>query len=230
MSPEDNHLLRALEPVARQEIVKRSQALELVTRRQLIEPDEQADYVYFLTSGFASVVIQLANGGSAEVAIIGREGVVGGLELLGPALTPASIFIQMSAEAYRLPFAEMKRLFSENAAIRSRVLEFVQAQSLTMGQFAACNKLHEAESRLARWLLMVQDRIGGDTFQITQEFLAEMLGTQRSTVVMAAGALQRSGIITYSRGKLSILSREQLGDAACDCYPVAKKLYEGLYK
>ena len=106
----------------------------------------------------------------------------------------------------------------------------MQQQSLTVSQLAACNKLHEAEQRLARWLLMVRDRVQEDTLHLTQEFLAQMLGTQRTTVVMAAGALQRSGIITYTRGKITIQSVELLEDVACDCYKVVQKLYRELYR
>ena len=182
-----------------------------------------------MTSGITSVVIELDEGGTAEVTLIGREGMVGGMQLLGPALTPARSFVQMAGTAYRIPFAEMRKIFLESVEVRDRVLEMVQQQSLTISQLAACNKLHETEARMARWLLMVRDRIDEDTITLTQEFLAQMLGTQRTTVVMAAGALQRSGLIEYSRGRITILSRENLIDAACDCYKVVSRLHKNLY-
>ena len=136
----------------------------------------------------------------------------------------------MEGSAYRVPFAEVRKIFLESEEVRSRLLEMVQQQSLTMGQLVACNRLHDTETRLARWLLMVQDRVQEDTFKLTQEFLAQMLGTQRTTVVLAAGAFQRSGLIAYSRGRISILSREDLMEAACDCYKVVHQLYADLYR
>ncbi len=203
--------------------------MSLPVRTVLAEVGEASKYAYFITSGFASIVVEFAEGGVAEVALIGREGVVGGLQLLGPALSPARCFIQMDATAYRIPFSELKRLFLESEEIRTRLLEMVQQQSLTLSQLAACNKLHEAEPRLARWLLMVRDRVEQETLHLTQEFLAQMLGTQRTTVVMVAGSFQRSGLITYSRGKVTILSADDLEEAACDCYRIVRQLYDGLY-
>jgi CRP-like cAMP-binding protein len=124
----------------------------------------------------------------------------------------------------------VRELFFKSHEIRSHVLSCVQQQAMTTSQIAACNNAHEAEPRLARWLLMVQDRTNEDTFQLTQEFLAEMLGTRRTTVALAAGALQRSGFIEYSRGKVTIRSRRDLEQAACDCYAVTKRLLDNLYK
>ena len=229
-APQTNRLLNALSPASRDRILRSAKLVSLPLRTSLIEVGEPISYAYFVTSGIASVVIELAEGGSAEVALIGREGLVGGLQLLGPALSPARCFIQMEATAYRIPYPEMRKIFLESEEVRTRVLEMVQQQSLTISQLAACNKLHETEPRLARWLLMVRDRVQQDTIHLTQEFLAQMLGTQRTTVVMAAGALQRSGLINYSRGKVKILSPEILEEAACDCYKIVHQLYDNLYQ
>ena len=155
---------------------------------------------------------------------------VGGISLLGSALAPSQSFVQVAATGYRVPFAAMKRLFLSSEELRSRILECVQQNAMTTSQIAACNNAHEAEPRLARWLLMVQDRTQEDTFQLTQEFLSEMLGKRRTTVALAAGALQRSGFIEYSRGKVTILSRQALETAACDCYAVTKRLFLALYR
>lgn len=224
-----NKLLDALSPASRELILGSSRLVDLPVRTVLLQADEPPQYFYFPIAGIASVVVELEEGGVAEAAIIGREGAVGGMHLLGPALSQTRCFMQMGGAGYRIRFSLMKKLFLESEEIRSRILELVQQQSLTVSQLAACNKLHEAEPRLARWMLMVRDRVQQDTLHLTQEFLAEMLGTQRVTVVMAAGALQRSGI-TYRRGKITILSVEQLEDAACDCYKVAHKLFTGLYQ
>ena len=228
--PLTNRLLDVLTPPSRDRILAVARPVQLPVQTTLGQADAPQSHVYFMTSGITSVVIELVEGGTAEVALVGREGLVGALQLIGPAASPARSFVQMEGNALRVPFAEMRRLFLDSEEIRCRVLELVQQQSLSMSQLAACNKLHEAEARLARWLLMVQDRVQSDTLMLTQEFLAEMLGTQRTTVVMVAGAFQRGGLITYSRGRITILSRENLERAACDCYGVVHRLYEGLYR
>ena len=228
--PRTNLLLDALPPASRNQILALAREVDLPLRESLIEPAEPIQYAYFMTSGIASVVIELAEGGTAEVGLIGNEGFVGALDLLGPATTPSRCFIQMPGTAYRIPFAAMRALFLESQDIRMRVLELVQQQTMTVSQLAACNNLHEVEPRLARWLLMVQDRVQETTLHLTQEFLAQMLGTQRTTVVMAAGALQRSGLIEYKRGRVDILSRENLESAACECYGVSQRLLKNLYR
>ncbi len=228
--PQTNSLLDALSPANRDHILSLAKHVTLPVRENLIEPEMPLQFAYFMTSGVASVVIELAVGGTAEVALIGREGLVGGLDLLGPAQTPSRCFIQVPATAYRMPFSELRRFFFQCEEIRMRILEMVQQQAMAMSQLAACNKLHEAEPRLARWLLMVQDRVEDDTLNLTQEFLAQMLGTQRTTVALVAGALQRSGMIEYKRGRVKILCREDLESAACECYGIAHRLLKNLYR
>jgi CRP-like cAMP-binding protein len=228
-TPPTNRFLESLATVHRDRILHASKQVALPVRTVLAEVGRLPKYAYFLTSGFASIVVELAEGGVAEVALIGREGVVGGLQLLGPALSPARCFIQMEATAYRIPLSELGEFFLKDEEIRARILEWVQQQSLTITQLSACNKLHEAEPRLARWLLMVRDRVEQDTLNLTQEFLAQMLGTQRTTVVMVAGSLQRSGLITYGRGKVTLLSPDDLEEAACNCYKIVRRLYTDLY-
>ena len=143
---------------------------------------------------------------------------------------PHRVLMQLAGSALKIPFPKLQQLFKSSEEIRGRILEFVQEQTLSLSQLATCNRLHNAEERLARWLLMVDDRIQSDTIDLTQEFLAQMLGAQRTTVTMVAGTLQRAGLIEYKRGALHILNRKQLEAAACDCYGVTKKLYSNLYK
>jgi CRP-like cAMP-binding protein len=228
--PRTNLLLEALSPQLRNQILALAQEVSLPTRTPLEEQDENPRHAYFLTSGIASVVVELSEGGSAEVALIGREGMIDCFSLLGSSVPPARCFIQMAGTGYRLPFAKLQNFFDESVEVRRLILQLVQQQALTMSQLAACNKLHDAEARLARWLLMVQDRVGDDFLALTQEFLGQMLGTQRTTVALAAGTLQRSGFIDYRRGKVKILSREDLQNAACDCYQVTQRLLFNLYK
>ena len=228
--PQTNLLLDSLSPESRGRVLALAKELDLPLRTPLQDQEESPRYCYFLTSGMASFVVTLPEGGSAEVMVAGREGMTDPFSLLGPARSPARCFIQVPASGFRVPFEKLYKLFRESEEIRDRMLQLVQQQGLTMAQIAACNKLHDSEARLARWLLMVQDRIDQDVLPLTQEFLAQMLGAQRTTVAVAAGTLQRSGFIDYKRGKVKILARPELEDAACDCYPVTRRLLRNLYQ
>jgi CRP-like cAMP-binding protein len=172
----------------------------------------------------------MVDGATTEVNFVGREGVVGAFHLLGPAEVPTNCFVQMEGSALKISITDLKTAFEASEEIRQRILENVQQQALTVCQIAACNRLHESQERLARWLLMAQDCTQSDVLNITQEFLAEMLGSRRTTVTIVADALQRSGYIEYRRGQIKILDRKKLESAACDCYRVIKHLYNSLYK
>lgn len=225
-----NLLLDALSPELRQTVTKLSRLMDLPLNTLLHEQGEKPVYVYFLCSGVASVVVTMAEGGTAEVGLIGREGMVGAMQLLGPTPTPAQSFMQMEGTAMRVRFDELRDLFLTSSELRNRILEFVQQQNVTLEQIAACNKLHEAEQRLARWLLMSRDRTDDDTMIMTQEFMADMLGTRRTTVTLVASSLQERGLISYRRGKVTIVSRANLEKAACDCYRVCNDALHSLYK
>jgi CRP-like cAMP-binding protein len=161
--------------------------------------------------------------------MIGFEGLVGAFELLGPAPVSTECIMQGAGRAIRLPFAELRNAFEERREIRARILECVQQQALSQSQIAGCHRLHEAEERLARWLLTAQDHTDSDVLILTQEFLAEMLGSRRTTITVVAGGLQRRGLIEYSRGRVKILNREGLESVACACYPIVKALHRNLY-
>ncbi len=203
--------------------------VDLPLRKSLYEPGIVPAYAYFMTSGIASVVAMMENGGMAEVGLIGREGVVGSFHLLGPAKVSTSCFIQLEATALRIRFTDLATFFRTNEEIRERLLEFVQEQAVSLSQLAGCNRLHDNEERLARWLLTAQDRTTTDTLHFTQEFLAMMLGARRTTVTLIAGVLQRQGLIQYQRGRVKILKRAELEAASCDCYQITKELYASLY-
>jgi|SRR5580698_1653517 CRP-like cAMP-binding protein len=225
-----NLLLSSLSSESRSLLMSQATSVPLPLRMALYEAEQVPRYAYFPTSGIASVVTVMGNGSTAEVGLIGREGLVGSLHLLGSLPVPTRCFMQLEGSGLRIPMAELKKAFRSSDEIRNRILEFVQEQALGVSQLAACQRLHEAEARLSRWLLMAQDRIQGDILEFTQEFLAMMLSAQRTTVTMVAGALQRSGLIEYKRGRVKILDREKLEEAACDCYQVTKRLYARLYK
>ena len=226
----ENLLLASLSEESRELIASQATPVMLPLRSVLYTAGGTITDAYFMTSGLASIVGSTSEGETAEVGIVGREGVVGSMHLLGPAAMPTECFIQLQGSALKIPYPKLAQLFKSSEEIRGRILEFVQEQMLSLSQLATCNRLHNAEERLARWLLMVDDRIQSDKIHLTQEFLAQMLGAQRTTVTMVAGALQRSGLIEYKRGQVQILSRSELEAAACDCYGVTKKLYSNLYK
>lgn len=224
-----NFLLDALTVLDRECILAASKHVELAIRKRLFEAEEQPTFAYFLTSGVASVVVTLTGGHSIEAGLIGREGVVGGLELIGPAFPASRCFMQVAGAGYRIRFSDLKRIFRTSAVVRERILEAVQQQGISTAQLAACNKAHEIEARLARWLLTVQDRVQDSKLYLTQEFLAEMLGTQRTTVVLAAGELQRRGMTDNGRGWIQVIDRQALTGLACECYHVGKRLFDNLY-
>jgi|SRR5271165_6582080 len=229
VSQPSNLLIAALSPNYRASLLARLRTVTLAPRELLYEADETPKYAHFLTSGVASIVVSMASGASTEVGIWGREGLVESFHLLGNARLPSRCIAHAEGTALRMPFNELQREFAESAELRGCVLQGVQSQAAILGQLAGCNRLHEAEPRLARWLLMVRDRTESDTFLITQEFLAIMLGARRTTVTAAAGELQRSGLIHYSRGRIHISDPEGLENAACECYPTVRDLYNSFY-
>lgn len=196
----------------------------------MFEVGEAPRYAHFITSGIASLVNTLPGGEAVEIGLAGREGIPEALHILGPQTGDTRCFMQVEGTALRMEFKRFREIFERDSRVRECVLRYVQYESLITAQLAACNRLHEVEERLARWLLMVCDRIGSANMQLTQEFLAEMIGARRSTVTIAAGALQRSGIIEYKRGKIRVVDRESLEDIACECYPTTKRLFEELYR
>jgi CRP-like cAMP-binding protein len=231
MSVESGNLfLNGLSAPARELLLSSSANVKLPLWAVLYEAEQTPAHAYFMTSGIASVVTAMPDGGTAEVGLIGHEGFSGSIHLLGPTAVLTDCFIQLEGTALKIPFKQVQNAFRSSEEIRDRVLEFVQTQASTLGQLAGCHRLHGAEERLARWLLMAQDRVGSDDLDFTQEFLAMMLGARRTTVTVVAGALQQAGLIEYRRGRVKILNRESLAAAACECYGITKRLLVGLYK
>ena len=228
--PSSNFLLEALPAAERTALMAKLEAVPLPVEPVLFEADAQPRYIHFVTSGIASVVTAMSSGGAVEVGLMGREGLPGSIFLLGNQTGFTRCFMQVAGTGLRMRFKQFEQEFYSNPALLRRVLQHVQHDALILAQLSACNRLHEAEERLARWLLMLQDRLGVPDLPLTQEFLSEMLGTRRSTVTMTAGALQRSGLIEYERGHIRILNRQKLEDTACECYPIVQKLYKNLYQ
>ena len=224
-----NLLLNSLSPKYRAFLMSKMRTVPLNAREVLYEPDETPKFAHFMTSGIASIVGTMSTGASAEVGIWGKEGLVECFHLLGSARIPTRCFIQIEGSALRMPFKDLQKEFDESDELRECVLQSVQSQGAILSQLAACNRLHEAEERLARWFLMVRDRMENDTFYLTQEFLAVMLGSRRTTVTAAAGALQRKGLIRYSRGRIHIVDPAGLQKEACECYTTVREIYQNFY-
>jgi CRP-like cAMP-binding protein len=230
VTPETTNLfLSFLSPTSRRSLIAAGKSLNLPHKTKLYNADTVPRYAYFLDSGLASVVTPMRNGESAEVGFIGYEGIVGALHLLGNTQMPARCMIQLAGKGLRIALTVLQKAFCDSEEIRSGILQFVQCQAAMTGQIAGCNRMHDAEQRLARWLLMAWDRTQDSALGFTQEYLAEMIAVDRTTVTAIAGDMQRRGLIEYSRGQLKILNRENLELTACECYPIVKKLFRGLY-
>jgi len=213
----------------REQILASSKLVPLPVRTQLYWPDEMPQYCYFLTGGIASLVAGLDNGASTEVGLVGNEGVVGAFHIIGPIPPINECFMQVAGAGYRTSLSALREDFRTHVEIRDRVLELVQAQSLALSQVAACNKLHETEPRLARWLLMIRDRVESGTIEITQEFVGQMIGTRRTTVNAILGTMERKGLLRHQRGRITISDHKRLEKAACDCYPLLLRSLDRLY-
>lgn len=223
-----NLLIDKFPPALRTKLLAAGEPVALPVRTLLFSPTVPPKYLHFITSGAASLVTTMSSGDSVEVNLFGREGVPEAIYLLGPAPVTSTCFIQVPATAHRIEFNRFQAEFFSQEPVLRVILEHIQYNGLLTAQIAACNRLHDVEERAARWLLMVADRLGEQKFLLTQEFLAEMIGSRRSTVTLTAGAFKRSGLIDYRRGELRILDREALEEVACECYPITRKLLQSV--
>lgn len=221
-----NHFLDSFSEPLRGALLRASSPVDLPQRTTLWQAEHVPTHLHFLTEGLASVVVTMSEEGSAEVAMTGCEALTGAHFLLAPQPSLARCFMQVTGSGIRVPLRFLQYLFDTSEEFRRSVLAQVRASLAISMQSTACGLLHEAEARLARWLLMVSDRTETDSLPLTQEFLAEMLGTQRTTVAVVAGALRRAGLIDYRRGKVHIVDREGLTEAACECYHVMRRSME----
>jgi CRP-like cAMP-binding protein len=228
--PLSNVLIDALPGDSRRRLLGDLSRVNVPIRTSLYEPGDPPRFAHFLTSGIASVVTTMSDGSTSEVGTLGREGVPQALHLLGNARVPTRCFMQIAGTSLRMEFRVLKRLFHEDEPLRRLFLGYAQYQSLMLGQVAGCNRLHDVTGRLARWLLMIQDRTGNSLLKLTQEFVGQMLGSQRTTVSEVAGALQERGLIRYARGSIRILDRAGMVNASCECYSVTRRLLADVYK
>jgi CRP-like cAMP-binding protein len=200
------------------------QTVTLDHEEVLFEPNQPIEYCYFPNTGMVSMVVVTREGASVEVGVVGREGFVGLPIAFDLSTSPQQAIIQVGpAEALRIRSEVLRGLLESTPELKARIGQFALIQGMIVGQLAACNRIHELEQRLARWLVMSHDRVSGDIMNLTQEFLAEMLGTARPSVTLAAGALQRNGSIEYVRGEIRVVNRQALENSACGCYDVIRR-------
>jgi CRP-like cAMP-binding protein len=202
--------------------------IPLEYRKSLYRARKAADYVYFIETGVGSLVNTMANGQAAEVGTIGNEGVVGLPLLFGDNIAPTSVYVQVPGAGLRMKAKRFEKELARSASMRAVMLRYAHAFFNQVAQSAACNHFHSIQQRCARWMLMTHDRMESDQFLLTQEFLAMMLGVQRTGVTAAAGILQRAGLIRYKRGNVTMIDRRGLIRRSCECYDVSKKEFDRL--
>jgi CRP-like cAMP-binding protein len=213
-----NAILLSLPRKERALVLSKSEPSSLPARTILTEMAEPIEFCYFLNSGVASIIHVMTDGKSVEVGLTGKEGFVGLPLIVGYSTSPTRAIVQIDAGGYKIRALDLKGVLLSCPKLEESLHRYSQELSIQTIQIAACNRLHEVDERLARWLLMSQDRVGESTFQLTQEFISHMLGTRRASVTVAAGILQKAGLITYSRGQVTIEDRDGLESAACECY------------
>ena len=224
----ENHLIELLPRTDRARLLAICEPTELVLSEVLSEPGKATRHVYFPTDGFISLVTLVEGHPALEVGMVGREGMVGAQLALGVATAPLRALVQGSGAAWRIATRSFQAELARSTALQRSLNRYLYILMGQLATSAACLRYHLIGPRLARWLLMTQDRAHADTFHVTQEFLAYMLGVRRVGVTAAAGALQRSGLIAYTRGELTVLDRAGLEAAACSCYATDRQTYAKL--
>ena len=228
LKPQVNKLLAALPTSDYERLIPHLKLVPLPTRQVLYEPVEPITHVYFPQHAVISIVTSMQDGSTVEVGIVSNEGMVGIPVILGGNTTTTKAFVQVAGAGMQMDADVLRTEFKRGGAIQNLLLRYVQAIYSELAQAAACNRLHTLEERLARWLLTVSDRLESEEFPLTQEFIAQMLGVRRSGVTVAASTLSRAGMISYQRGHISILNREDLEATSCECYQVIQKEFARL--
>ena len=227
-NPKRNHLLASLSGDAWQRWQPLLEHVELPLGHVLYESGITLSHVYFPTTAIVSLLYVLQNGSSAEIAVVGNEGLVGVSLFMGGSSTSSRAVVQSAGHGYRLKATFVKDEFERSGSVLHLLLRYTQALITQMSQTAVCNRHHSLDQQLCRWLLMSLDRLEGTDLVMTQELMANMLGVRREGVTESATKLQNAGLIKYSRGHISVLDRPGLEKRACECYAVVKKEYERL--
>lgn len=227
-SPRENHLLNALPAADYERIAAHLEPVHLKLGDVLYEPDVPLRYVYFPTTAIVSLLYVMEDGASAEIAIVGNEGILGIALFMGGETTPSRAVVQSAGHSYRLKAQFLKEEFGRFGPFLRLLLRYTQALITQMAQTAVCNRHHSVDQQLCRWLLLSLDRLASSELSMTQELIANMLGVRREGVTEAAGKLQQDGLIHYRRGKITVLDRLRLEARSCECYQVVKTEFDRL--
>ena len=226
--PRVNRLLAALPEAEWVRWLSSLEPVELKLSQVLYESGSTLEYVYFPTTAIVSLLYVMENGASAEIAVVGNEGIVGISLFMGGDSTPSRAVVQSAGAGYRLPAQILKEEFGRAGPVMHVLLRYTQALITQMAQTAVCNRHHSLDQQLCRWLLLSLDRLKGNELVMTQELIANMLGVRREGVTEGAIKLQDAGLISYSRGRITVLDRKGLEARTCECYAVVKKEYDRL--
>ena len=219
-----NRLLAVLAPEERDRLLRGATSEPLEARQVLYTAGREISHVYFPVSGMISLVVKMTDADDVEATTIGNEGLIGTAVILGVASTTMEALCQIPGRALRVPARAVLEEIRRTASVNRLLLRYAEAMMVQLAQHAACNRTHSIEQRCARWLLMTRDRVASDEFPLTQQFLAQMLGVRRATVTMIAGALQKAGLIGYSRGRIRIVNGRGLEGVACECYDIVRRV------
>jgi len=222
-APQQNHLLAALSPAEHERLTPHLELISLPLGNVLCESGDRLRHAYFPTDCIVSLLYILEDGESAEIAVVGNEGLIGVALFMGGETTPSRAIVQSAGYAYRLDGQRLKDEFHRNGDMNLRMLRYAQALLTQMAQTAVCNRHHTVDQQLCRWLLQSLDRLPSNTLTMTQALIANMLGVRREGVTEAASRLQKLGVVLYSRGKITVLDRPKLEQLCCECYAVVKK-------
>lgn len=222
----ENRLLAALEKKTYQGLAPHLEKVNLSLRQTLYEPNQPIDFVYFPVNGVISMLAHMEEGMLIEVATVGNEGMIGLPLFLGAEITPGTSFSQIPGEALRMSAEHFRKAITRSVPFTKALHRYTQALMVQISQGNGCNRVHSLEERCARWLLLCHDRVGADEFELTQDFLSQMLGVRRASVNLAATAFQNAGFIEYSRGHIRVLNRKGLESASCHCYAVIRDEYD----
>ena len=222
-TPDQNRLIAALPTDARSRLIPHLELVGLPLGKVLYESGDTEHYVYFPTDSIVSLLYVMSNGASAEISVVGNEGIVGVAVFMGGESTPSRAIVQSAGSAFRLPGQRLKDEFSRHGEFLALMLRYTQSLITQMAQTAVCNRHHSIDQQLCRWLLLSLDRLSGDELTMTQELIANMLGVRREGVTEAAGKLHKLGVIEYKRGHIRVLDRPKLESLSCECYAVVRR-------
>ena len=229
IKPKDNRLLAALPAEVFDRLLPELKPVTMPLGKVIYESGAQLEHVYFPAPNcIVSMLYVMADGASAEIAVVGDEGMVGIALFMGGGTTPSRALVQSAGQAFQLNANALKREFERHTELQHLLLRYTQALITQMSQTAVCNRHHSVEQQLCRWLLLSLDRLSTNELTMTQELIANMLGVRREGVTEAAGKLQARGLIRYSRGRITVLDRPGLEAQVCECYAVVKKEYDRL--